>query len=335
MEQRYNEPEYESLRLPPKLSLVIWVLLILMSILVGRAAVSQNTNYIDLGKYSHLQEKRYFQGRILMAPVIRIATESRAFLRCYSVLFSKTVDTPEDLVVAAVNCASLLLLLPTVVALRRAFHPAPRSSWLAPLLTLLVLSFTYVVRYEQRFTMPYDLLSVFLFTLGLLMIIQRRGWALLLIMLVAAPNRETALFLVPVWFWMEWRERRLASALAYGLIAGAIWVAWRMEINHLLGSAMLYDFQWQQNFRTAVNPIHWPQLFSVFGFLAAPMWLLRGYVTDPKLRATWIALIPHLVAALVVGVWRETRIFGEFCPLVGITFAIQIEQVLGSKEVEA
>ncbi|HEX6509850.1 MAG TPA: hypothetical protein VF221_19670, partial [Chloroflexota bacterium] len=194
------------------------------------------------------------------------------------------------------------------------------------------ISFTYVVRYEQRFTMPYDQLSVFLFTLGLLMIVQRRGWALLLVMLVASPNRETAIFLAPVWFWMEWRERRRASALAGGLMAVAIWAAWRVWINHLLGSGMAYDYQWQQNFRTAVNPIHWPQLFSVFGFVAAPMWMLRRYVTDPKLRAVWFALVPHLVAALIVGVWRETRNFGEFCPLVGITLAIQIE-VLCSRNV--
>ena len=119
------------------------------------------------------------------------------------------------------------------------------------------------------------------------------------------------------------------SALAYGFLGGAIWVAWRVEISHILRSAMApYDFPWKQNFSSVIFPVHWPQLLSVFGFLAIPMWLLRDNVRDPRLRAMWVATLPFLLSALVVGVWRETRIFGELSALVGITFAIQLEEIL-------
>jgi len=315
--------------LPSSLQRVVWLLLIVMSIQIGRAAVSQNVSYIDLKKYANLEENPPFQNRILMAPVLHAAASSRAFGRVYDAFFRKTVASPMDLAISLVNCASLLLLLPATLSLRRAFGPPSHSTWLAPLLTMIVLSFTYVVRYEQDFMMPYDMLSVFLYTLGLLAIVNRSGWLFLLVMAVGTPNRETVLFLVPVWLWLEWREGRMFSALAYGFLGGAIWVAWRVEISHILRSAMApYDFPWKQNFSSVIFPVHWPQLLSVFGFLAIPMWLLRDNVRDPRLRAMWVATLPFLLSALVVGVWRETRIFGELSALVGITFAIQLEEIL-------
>jgi hypothetical protein len=327
-----EKTEHSPSALPSSLSRIVWLLLIVASIQIGRASVAQNSNFIDIGKYTHLAEKPPFQNRILMAPVLRAAAESASFHRFYVALFRNTVDTPEDLAVSLINCVCLLLLLPVTVSLRRAFIPPGQSTWLAPLLTLAIVAFTYVVRYEQRFTMPYDMLSVLLYTLGLVAIVDRRGWLLLIVMAVGTPNRETVLFLVPVWFWLEWRAGRRVSALVYGLGGCAIWVAWRVEINHILGWAKApYDFPWQSNLLSVILPIHLPQVLSVFGFLAIPMWMLRDKVSDSRLRAVWIATVPFLVTALAVGVWRETRIFGELSALAGTTFAVQLEQILGRR----
>ena len=140
----------------------------------------------------------------------------------------------------------------------------------------MVVAFTYVVRYEQRYTYPYDFLSMLFFNLGLLAILARRGWLLLILLAVAVPNRETAIFLVPIWFWQEWRERRHVSAVAYSVVGVAIAIAWLIAIKRILHTPNIpYEFPFYKNLNALMGPMHWPQLMSVFGFLALPMWLLR------------------------------------------------------------
>ncbi len=314
---------------PKSLSRWIWVLLVAMAVCVGRASTSQNENLLDLKRYARLEEKSPFQERVLMAYPLRAAERSRGFLSLYEAGFRKTVGSPEDLAVSLVNCACLLLLLPVAVALRREIEPAPETTWLAPLVTMLVVALTYVVHFEQRFTMPYDQLSLLFYSVGLLAVTARRGWLLLLVMAAATPNRETALFLLPTWCVLLWREGRRGAAIAYSGAGLAIWAAWRWEIGRLLHEArQQWDLPWRNNLMSVVVPLHWPQLLEVFGFLAIPMWLLRAAVTDRRLRGLWWGTIPFLLAALVVGVWRETRIFGELSALVGVTFAVELEEVL-------
>ncbi|GGG92533.1 hypothetical protein GCM10011586_04060 [Silvibacterium dinghuense] len=308
---------------------MVWLLLVMAALCIGRAAVSQNTNYIDLGDYAHYQAKQPFQSRLLMVPVLRAAEGSHGFAQVYDTLFRKTVDSPADLAVMLTDSLCLLLLLWATAALRRGFTPEARTSWLAPLVMLLVMALTYVVRYEQRFTMPYDFLSVLLYTVGLVAIVRRQGWLLLLVLLAGIPNRETAVFLVPVWMWLEWRDGRKASAAVYGLLGLVIAIGWRLWIAHFLHTGQAqYEWPFRNNLTSMFVPVHWPQLLSVFGYLALPMWMLRREVRDERLRAMWVATVPFLAAALIVGVWRETRIFGELSALVAVTFAIQLEQKL-------
>jgi hypothetical protein len=150
---------------------------------------------------------------------------------------------------------------------------------------------------------------------------------------VAIPNRETAIFLVPIWFVLQWRENRRASAVGVTLAAALIYIFWRRFIAHLLHSpGWVYELPWRTNLMSVLLPVHWPQLMSVFGFLAVPMWAMRSSVTDARLRAIWVSIAPFLLAALVVGIWRETRIFGELSAMVGVTFGLQIESAVSSRD---
>ncbi len=311
------------------LKIVVWLILVFAALQIGRAAVSQNSPFIDPHQYAHLAGKSPYQNRIAMAPVLLAAEHSKEFATFHRVFFGKTVDDPLELASMLVDSLCLVLLLPITAALRRSFTPQPAISWLAPALMLLVVAFTYVVRYEQRFSYPYDFPSMLLFNLGLLAILARRGWLLTLLLAVAIPNRETAVFLVPVWFWLQWRERRYISAVAYSALGVVIAAAWYVEIKSILHSPDVpYLFPFVYNLYVTLLPAHWPQLLSVFGFLAIPMWLLRSYLTDPRLKAAWLSAVPFILAALIVGVWRETRIFGELSSLVAVTFAIQLEQLI-------
>jgi hypothetical protein len=265
-----------------------------------------------------------------MAFVLRAAENSPAFLHLYDRGFRKSVDTPEDLALSLINCVCLIALLPVIAALRRNFLPSTRASWFAPLISLLIIAITYVVRYEQRFTMPYDIPSLLFFTLGLLAIMRRQGVLLLLLIAIAAPNRETVVFLLPIWFWTEWKEGRRLSALIYSAAGAGIWFSWRVAIAHILDRVQPYSsgLQFKTNINTLLMPAHWPQILSVFGFLAIPMWMLRDQITDQRLRAIWQAAMPFVLSILVLGLWKETRIFGELSTLAGITFAMEVERVI-------
>jgi hypothetical protein len=310
------------------MSRVVWILLFFAALQVGRAAVSQNVNYIDLQQYSEFKSDPPFCNRILMATVLRHLGNNHVVVRVYKLMFRKTVSDPLNLVVEGVDCACLLLLLPVTVGLRREFGPREDSSWLAPLVMVLVVTVTFVVRYEQNFTMPYDFLSILFFNLGMFAVLKRQGWLLLLILAVAVPNRETAVFLVPVWFWMEWSENRKLSAVGYSVAGMAVYLLWRSWIARMLHSpAQPYVFPFGTNLMSALLPIHWPQLMSTLGFLAIPIWMMRDLVTDLKLKAVWVSLVVFVAAALTVGIWRETRIFGELSVMVGITFAMQLEAI--------
>jgi hypothetical protein len=267
-----------------------------------------------------------------MAPVLRAVEKSPAFLNLYYQGFRKTVATPEDLATELINCVCLIALLPVIVTLRRSFLPLTRASWFAPMISLLIVAITYVVRYEQRFTMPYDIPSLLLFTLGLLAIVRRQAVLLLILIAIATPNRETALFLLPIWFWIEWKEDRRHSALIYSAAGAAIWFSWRVAISHILHRVQPYSsgLEFKNNFSSLLMPSHWPQLLSVFGFLAIPIWMLRHQIADQRLRVIWQATVPFLLSILVLGIWRETRVFGELSALAGITFAMEVERVTGS-----
>jgi hypothetical protein len=265
-----------------------------------------------------------------MAPVLRAAESNQTLLYIYARGFRKTVESPEELLTEMVNSLCLIALLPVTVALRRSFLPSTRASWFAPLVSLFIVAITYVVRYEQRFTMPYDIPSLLFFTLGLLAITRRQGLLLLVLIALAAPNRETVIFLVPIWFWMEWREARHSSAIIYSAVGTAIWYSWRVAISHILHRVQPYSSGpiFSSNFNSIVMPAHWPQLLSVFGFLAIPMWMLRHQITDRRLPVIWQATIPFFLSILVLGTWRETRVFGELSVLAGITFAMEVERAI-------
>ena len=109
------------------LGFAIWLILLFAALQIGRAAVSQNTYYIDLHQYAHMAVRPPFQNRILMAYVLAAVEHNRWFLALHHRLFSRTVDDPLDLASMLVNCACLVLLLPITVALRRAFVPPPAN----------------------------------------------------------------------------------------------------------------------------------------------------------------------------------------------------------------
>lgn len=310
-----------------RLKAILIVLYIAAAILIGRASVEQNEPPFPLEAYSAGQAAMPYQARYLMVPALRWAEHSSLMARAAAAL-NKSSRGPEQLLLQAVDSVCLILAGGVTLRLRRHFVPQPILPWLAPFLLLWIVAITFVVRYDQRVVLPYDFVALLLFNLGLLACLDRSVWLFLLVLLVGTYNRETTVFLVPVWIACNWqiqRNRRLAVAAAGVLI----WIAVKLHLKALVhGASAGLQFNWNWNLAAILLPHHWAQLLSIGGFLVLPMWLRRDLVSDRRLRLVWLGCIPFLLADLIFGVWNETRIFGELSALIACTAALQFEQLL-------
>lgn len=265
-----------------------------------------------------------FQARCMLVPLLHWAAHSRFMIRASHALQSSSRG-PDQLMLQLIDVLCLFLAGALVVRLRNRFTPPRLFPWLAPMLLLWASACTFALRYESRFSMPYDLTSVVFFTIGLIACIEYRPLLLILVIAVGTYNRETTVFLLPIWLACNWSRSRL-TVLATSILGAFLWIAIKLQIRHWLHNAP-YGYIFPLNPRMLL-PNHWAQDASIAGFLIWPIFVFRRLITDSTLRKVWLGYIPYLAANVLFGWWNETRIFGELIPIAAITAAIQFEQFI-------
>lgn len=301
------------------------VLFLLAAILVGRSIPTQSNWQHWFSLYENWGVHMPFQGRCLTVPLLHWAAYSPLMNRLSNALKESSLG-PDNLMLQIIDVVSILALGAITVPLRRFFAPAGLFPWLAPFLVLWGVACTYSIRYESRFYMPYDLPALVFFSLGLLACLESRTLLLLAVMLIGTYNRETTIFLVPIWLACNWREGKL-KLWAAPIAATLVWLIVKLHIRHIThGEPSGLDIP--PNWRMLVFPHHWAQILSIAGFLIWPVLIFRGLITDPKLKMAWLGYIPLIVSAIVLGWWNATRIFGELIPLVAITATVEFEQYI-------
>jgi hypothetical protein len=306
------------------------VIFICAAIFIGRAVISQNRPWHPISEYEHIQWQRPFQGRILLVPVLRWAASSPIMTKAARLL-AQSSRGPEDLALQMIDCFCLIAMGFCTVRFRNRLSPATLYPWLALWLLLWVVVCTYVIRDEQNYYMPYDLVAALFFSIGLLACLEYRPISLVLILFIGAYNRETIIFLVPIWLACNYDKSRVKTAAA--VVAGSLlYAVARMQVGRWTASDPGYPFVWTWRVNLSMLlPHHLPQVFSAAGFMWLVMWLRRDLIRDRMLIRIWIGSVPLLLAILAAGWWNETRIFGEFSVLVAVTAASQFEQYLGTR----
>jgi hypothetical protein len=305
------------------------VLFLFAAILIGRS-IPQQSNWQDwFASYESWHGYMPYQGRCLMVPVLHWAANNPTMIHLSSALKQSSLG-PDNLMLQFIDVLSILGTGAITLRLRNRFAPASLFPWLAPSLLLWGAACTYAIRYESRFYMPYDLPALFFFSLGLLACVERRTLLFLAVLLVGTYNRETTIFLIPIWLCYNWREHspnKLKLWLAP--MAGAfLWLLVKLHIRHLTHNAPS-GLGITLNWKIMLLPHHWPQNASIAGFVIWPVLLFFSkLVRDPRLKLVWLGYIPIVLVALICGWWNETRIFGELIPLVAITAAIEFEQYI-------
>jgi hypothetical protein len=294
--------------------------------------------WIRLEAYAAGTEKMPFQGRMLMMWPMRWAERNAALSR-FASHHEGAFRTPDLIVIAVIG---LLAIAATGWFLSRMYEKASQHRlfpWM-PYTLLLVIAFVqYILHSEQNFLYPYDLLSLLFFTAGLYLIYSRNFWPLLLMFPVAALNRETIIFLVPLFFLdacceddkLEWRRLLRPLVLFKGVLLSGAWLAIQLYARHRFrGNEADIGIHASVNLTYLTHPQYWPQLLSIGAFL--PLFVLYFWRRIPDFRLRmycWIFPV-WLGVMCFYGMLVETRIFGELGGLLALVSTLIFEQVVWS-----
>ncbi|MGH9143566.1 MAG: hypothetical protein ACRD2I_20715 [Vicinamibacterales bacterium] len=173
---------------------------------------------------------------------------------------------------------------------------------------------------------PYDIPSVLLFTVGLLLIYERRWLWFFPLFAIATLNRETSIFLAVVSLFVlfdrySWQKLTLivGSQLAIWVVIKAfLWVVYQQ--NRWMGYG-LYQFQLKVNIATLLTqPIKSVSALATWGclWLAVVIWHRR--IRDVSLKRTLWTVPVFIFGMMFAGFVIELRIYGEVLPIVLAAF---------------
>lgn len=280
-----------------------------------------------------------YQGRVGMMPILAWAARSHAVARGASFLNASYVHTlrgkvpyeaigPEKFISIVVGffCMYAVVLAAAYWGRLR----MPKLWFLVPGLFLLMLYTGYAARSEQASWYPYDLPHYMLFGLATLCAFEGLWVPMFCLFLLDIPMRETSIYLVPFYFVLASvrgvKERYwVAAAMLTVCVPARLLISYHFRLNPSDTGIHLH-----QILTSFVNPLHWPQIASAFGFMAVPLWMGRGLLTKFE-KATIYAALPCIAVTLLFGVWFETRIFGEWTLIASVLLALECNRYLNLK----
>ena len=308
----------------------------LASVHFARCYVILTGYWIHLDTYAAGMEKMPFQGRMLMMYPLHWAEHNSRLVR-FASHHAGAMQTPDLIVVSVVALLSLIGTGLLVTQMYNMISPQRRFPWLPYALLLMIAFFNYILHCEQNFLYPYDLPSLFFFTLGIYLIYTRRFWWLLLLFPAATLNRETTILLVVLLLLdagykdnaFRWRNLRRPWPWAQAILLFALWESIELYVGHRfrsnptdLGSHISVNLIYFS------HPQYWPQLLSMGAFLPLFVFYFRRDIPNLRLRTyCWIFVLWYAVM-FYFGMLVETRIFGELSGLLALVSALIFERKL-------
>ncbi len=292
---------------------------------------------VDWRGYASGEAEMPFQGRVGMMPVLRWAERSNVMVRgaekyqSMMIVASKYSEpvSVEKFASMVVGLVSLLILLGYCVRYGkvRGFDPW----WLPSVLMLAILTVTLAMRSEHDVWTPYDLPHTALFGIAVMCAFESEWVPMLALFAVDVPLRETSIYLlcvsVPmsVVAWRSTQSRNVrVGAMAVGM--AVYWLAWQGAIHlRFMRNPDDTGLHWGANIHELLFPHHWPQMFSVGGYLIFFIWLERRGLAWKERLLLWCTLAAAPVT-LLFGRWGETRIWLEWTLPWALLAAREIEQ---------
>jgi hypothetical protein len=284
-----------------------------------------NAGYLNLHAYGAGLGPLPFQRRLLMVPFVHWAESSR-FLTAAAARFTQHLNQYEPLTAAKLGCMLLGIVAVNALGLlsiRYARRLGLCHSWLLWALLLVILYASYAARFEQALWYPYDLPHLALFGAATLCLLTDEPWLFLAIMAVDVFIRETSIYLVLVVGFVQWKSTlRSRTWIVSGGSVALLWLISRGVGMHFYphNPTILNAVPW---YRMAA-PWHWPQLFSIVGFLWIPVLLARRYLSQQQ-RLILAAASACMILTFFFATWNETRVWLEWSTLFAALAAIELE----------
>jgi hypothetical protein len=311
-----------------------WIFVLLACAQFTIRYVWRNAPYLDLPAYANGTGMMPFQGRVLMAWVLKATAANPHWSGVLTHLGAHLPDALQSPYAVALLIVNFIAMVVCILAGRLTLHHLTGdrtfSAW-ASLLLLYMAYFNLIVGYGV-FLLPYDVLSLTVFVVSVWLVITERYAALTLVVAVGTLNRETIIFIplfLALYTWFKSRyaqgapaasERPWAKVLPYVAVQLFIWIALRMWIEHhfrnnpLEGSmpTRWFGIRLAGNLRSLTKPPQWALLLSLFGF-TLPLFVAKFDKIGDRALAHSAAIVMALwaVAMLLVGVVIEIRIFSE------------------------
>ena len=311
-----------------------WIFTLLASAQFTIRYVWRNRPYLDLPMYANGTGMMPFQGRVLMAWVLKATAANphwSGVLTHIGAHLPEGLRTPYAVVILFVNyLAMIICMLVGRLTLQHLTGNATFSAW-GSLLLLYMAYFNLIVGYAL-YMLPYDIVSLAAFMLSVWLVITKRYPALTLVVAIGTLNRETIIFIplfLALYTWFENKDakeahegsgRPWAKVLPYVAVQLLIWTALRMWIEHhfrnnpLEGSmpTRWFGIRLISNLGSLTKPPQWALLLSLFGF-TLPLFIAKfDKIGDRALaHSTAIVMALWAVAMLLVGNVIEIRIFSE------------------------
>ncbi len=311
-----------------------WIFVLLACAQFTIRYVWRNAPYLDLTAYANGTGMMPFQGRVLMAWVLKATAANphwSGVLEHMGAHLPEALRSPYAVALLIVNfIAMVICILAGRWTLQILTGDRTFSAW-ASLLLLYMAYFNLIVGYGV-FMLPYDILSLTVFALSVWLVIAKRYAALTLVVAIGTLNRETVIFIplfLALYTWFKNRDTKVApeasgrpwaNVLPYVVVQLLIWMALRMWIEHHFRNNPLeasmptrwFGIRLAGNLRSLTKPPQWALLLSLFGF-TIPLYIAKfDKICDRALaHSTAIVMAVWAVAMLLVGVVIEIRIFSE------------------------
>jgi hypothetical protein len=215
------------------------------------------------------------------------------------------------------------------------FFANPGLRTLLSLTLLLVLPFNFLMPRMYPFWLVYDMPSLLFFTLGLILIHERR-WVLYYPLFLAATfNRETTCFLTLIYMFTAAGKDKPGRITLHCLAQFLIWMAIKQTLGHLYAAnpgAGLAVFNIGTNVREILlHPQILIQLASSIGYLWLPVMLYWPLIGNAFLKRACLVGPVFLVAMALIANLPEVRIYGEMIPLFLPAFLLILKELFKSE----
>ena len=172
---------------------------------------------------------------------------------------------------------------------------------------------------------PYDIPSVFFFTLGLILIYRKNWFMYYPVFILATFNRETTIFLTFVYWATTIEKNRIIPVFYHAILQVIIWLLIKKYLAVLYtnnpGPGYFINF-FHVNWEMITNPVNAIRIGSNFCFIWIAVISHFKLITDMFIKRSLIVIFPFLFGMFIVGNFLEMRIYGEMIPIVLSAFLV-------------